>query len=296
MLTNLIEYNEPLFRPPSEGDALILQATLGCTWNKCAFCDMYSSKKFTLRKEGDVFKEIESVSVYSQHIRKVFLADGNAMSLSTKRLLPILNKIKEHFPRIKRVSAYAMASDFQRKTMEELRILKEAGLKQAYIGIESGDDEVLTLMNKGETRDSTIEGLLRAKEAGIKISVIILNGVGGKKYSEQHAIGSAEVLNAVQPEFASVLVLSFPFGVERYQERFGGEYEPMRIADLLEEVRLFMHETNLESTIFRSNHASNYLVLSGVLGKDKQRFIQQLDNAISNPELANLREEWMRGL
>lgn len=291
-----IVYNEPLFRPPSEADALIIQVALGCTWNDCAFCEMYTSKKFTVRKQEDLFAEIDYAAQFADRVRKVFLADGNAMALSNRRLLPLLDKINQAFGRLKRISCYAMASDFLKKSHEELVELRENGLTQAYIGIESGDDAVLGFMNKQETADSTIEGLLKAKKAGIKLSVIILNGIGGKQYSEQHAMGSAKVLNAVQPEFASVLVLSFPKGLEHFKKRYKANYEPLEVIDLLKEVEVFLQHTELESTIYRSNHASNYLALGGVLGRDKAAMLNQLQVAIANPQLANLRPEWARGL
>ena len=291
-----INYEQPLFRPPSEADSLILQVTFGCTWNKCAFCEMYNMKQFHIKKEEDVLREIEAVAKIEPGIRKVFLADGNPMALSTRRLLTILNAINKSFPRVRRISTYALASDLLAKTHEELQELKTAGLKMIYVGIESGDDEVLKLMNKGETYETTVTGLLKAKAAGIKLSVIILNGVGGLKYSHQHAANSARILNAIQPEFASVLVLSFPYGVERYHTKFGGEYVEMTIHDILKEMEVFISHTELEGTIFRSNHASNYLVLSGVLGKDKANFLELITFAINNPELAGLRHEWQRGL
>ena len=290
-----IKYNEPLFRPPSEAESLILQVTLGCTWNKCAFCEMYGTKKFRVREEEDVFREIKSVASVQPGLRKLFLADGNPMVLSAKRLLNIINFAKQSFPKLRRVSTYALPTDLLSKTKEELIELKNAGLDLVYVGIESGDDEVLSMINKGETFRSTVDGLLKAREAGIKLSVITINGLGGTKYSEQHAVNSARILNAIQPEFASVLVLSFPFGVEKYQKKFNGDFREMSITDLLKEMELFMRNTELERTIFRSNHASNYLVLSGVLSKDKQAFLNAIDFAINNPESAGLREEWMRG-
>jgi len=291
-----IDYDEPLFRPPSEADSLILQITFGCTWNKCAFCEMYASKTFRIKKEEDVLKEIEATAQLIPDVRKVFLADGNPFSLSTKRLLTILQAIKQSFPKVRRVSTYALPKDVIAKSDEELRELKEAGLTMIYVGIESGDDEVLTMMNKGESFSSTVEGLLKAKKAGIKLSVIFLNGVAGLKYSRQHAENSARVLNAIQPEFASMLVLSFPYGVERYIERFGGEYQQMTIADLIEEIKIFIKNTDLEGTIFRSNHASNYLVLSGILSRDKEDFLKKIEFALKHPSMAGLRAEWMRGL
>jgi radical SAM superfamily enzyme YgiQ (UPF0313 family) len=291
-----IQYDEPLFRPPSEADSLILQVTFGCTWNKCAFCEMYTTKNFHIKKEEEVLREIETAARMVPDIRKVFLADGNPFALSTNKLLTILHAIRQSLPRVRRVSTYALPKDVMAKTDEELIELKKAGLNMIYVGIESGDDEVLALINKGETFDSTVEGLLRAKNAGIKLSVIFLNGVAGLKYSQQHALNSARVLNAIQPEFASMLVLSFPYGVQHYIERFGGEYVQMTIADLIEETKIFILNAKLEGTIFRSNHASNYLVLSGILSRDKEDFLEKIEFALKHPGLAGLRAEWQRGL
>lgn len=291
-----IKYDEPLFRPPSEAESLILQVTSGCTWNQCAFCEMYSTKTFSIKKEEDVLKEIAFAAQRFQGIRKVFLADGNPMVLSFSKLLTILKAIKKHLPTVRQVSTYALPKDIISKSHEELKTLKEAGLRQIYVGIESGDDELLHLINKGETFDSTVEGMLKAKEAGMKLSVIILNGLGGLKYSEQHAVNSARILNRIQPEFVSVLVLSFPFGEKHYTQRFKGEYVPMTIKDLLQEMEVFISHTELNGTIFRSNHASNYLVLSGILGRDKQDFLNRIRFAIDNPAQAGLRKEWQRGL
>jgi radical SAM superfamily enzyme YgiQ (UPF0313 family) len=291
-----IDYNEPLFRPPSEAESLILQITFGCTWNKCVFCEMYTSKKFSIKKEEDILSEIKAMAHIQPEIRKIFLADGNPMSLPSDRIITVLNTINKEFPKIRRVSTYANPRDILSKTSEELSELQNAGLKLIYVGIETGDDELLKMVNKGETSSSITEGLLKAKEAGIKLSVMILNGLGGLKYSEQHAIDSAKILNQIQPEYASVLVLSFPFGLDHYTKRFKGVYQAMNITELLREMEVFIANTDLQSTIFRSNHASNYLVLSGVLPKSKNQFLEQIRDAIRNPDTANLREEWQRGL
>ena len=181
------------------------------------------------------------------------------------------------------------------KTNEELIELKNAGLKTIYVGIESGDDELLKLNNKSETFDSTVEGLLKAKEAGMKLSIMILNGLGGLNYSSQHAENTAKIVNIIQPELLSSLVLSFPFGVKHFTERFKGNYVPMEIIDLLKEMQIFISNTELKSTIFRSDHASNYLVLNGVLGRDKNIMLDDLSRTINNPNNAGLRQEWMRG-
>ncbi len=291
-----ISYHEPLFRPPSEAYSLILQPTIGCSWNRCAFCEMYTTKKFSIRDIKEVKAEISAMKAHADEVRKVFLADGNAMALSADYLMELLNSLNESFPRLIRVSIYALPKDLLAKTDEELQALREAGLKLIYVGIESGDDEVLQMVNKGESHATTVEGLLKAKTAGIKSSVMILNGLGGKKYSRQHAENSARVINAVQPEFLSTLVLSYPHGIEHYQKRFKGDFVPCEIPDLLEELRIFISETDLQQSIFRSDHASNYLILKGTLGREKERMLQEIDAAIANPGMAGLRPEFLRGL
>ena len=291
-----LNYNEPLFRPPSEAYSLILQATFGCSWNKCAFCEMYSSKKFKV-KDPEVFeKEVKAVADASPDVRKIFLADGNAMVLSFNKLKNILKVINEHFPKVIRISAYALPGDLISKTESELKELQGLGLKLIYVGIESGDDELLKLINKSETFDTTLEGLLKSKSAGIKSSVMILNGLGGQKYSDQHAENSARLINKINPEFLSTLVLSFPYGEDHYKKRFLGEYIPMDIEALLAELGLFLHNTELSNVVFRSDHASNYLALKGILGRDKENLLRKIKAAIDDPENAHLRPEWMRGL
>ena len=257
---------------------------------------MYTSKKFRIKSLEDIEAEIKSVSPHFSDVRKVFLADGNAMVLNSDKLLKILEMINREFPKISRISAYAGARDLQNKSEDELRRLKEAGLKLIYVGIESGDDELLQKINKGESFGSTVSNLNKARAAGIKTSVMILTGLGGKLYSKQHAINSAKAVNEIQPEFLSTLVLSFPHGVEHYKTRFDGEFIEMNTIELLKEQLEFISHTNLESVVFRSDHASNYLALKGILGRDKEKFLNQLDYVISNPGQGYLREEWQRGL
>ncbi|MCK4287711.1 MAG: radical SAM protein [Bacteroidales bacterium] len=292
----MINYNEPLFRPPSEAYSLIFQVTLGCSWNKCAFCEMYTSKKFKVRKQEEIFNEIKEVAAITQDVRKIFLADANAMVLSSGKLLDILNELNNNFPRINRVSAYALPKDISSKTDEELIELRKAGLKLIYVGIESGDNEVLKSVNKGETFNSTVDGLLKAKKAGIKSSVMILNGLGGKKYSKQHAVNSAKIINVIQPEFVSTLVLSYPFGIAHFKKRYNSDFIPLNKFELIEEMKIFLKNLNLENSIFRSDHASNYLVLKGILNRDKETLLKNIRNVLNNPESARLRQEWERGL
>jgi radical SAM superfamily enzyme YgiQ (UPF0313 family) len=257
---------------------------------------MYTTKNFKVRKPEDVFAEIELAGKTVPDTRRVFLGDGNAMVLSYEKLRQIFIKLNEHLPKARRISMYALPKDILSKSVEELKSLRDAGLQTLYVGVESGDDEVLRLNNKSETANTTIDGLLKAKVAGIKLSLMILNGLGGKKYSKQHAINSARLVNQIQPEFLSTLVLSFPYGMEHFTKRFKGEYQPMEIPDLLLETQLFLSETQLKQTIFRSNHASNYLLLNGTLSKDKEMLLEMLKMAIDHPEKVYLRPERLRGL
>jgi len=250
---------------------------------------MYTSKQFKARKEEDVFAEIEAFIPYADQITKVFLADGDPLVLSTPRLLRILDKLNQTFSKLRRISTYASPSNLARKSSEELELLRKTGLSLLYVGIESGDSEVLEAIQKGETFETTIEGLNKSKAAGMGSSVMIINGVGGTKLWKQHAINSAKVLNATQPKFASTLVLTAHKGLEHYQDRYHGQFIEMNTVELFTETLLFMEHLELNETIFRSDHASNSLVLKGVLGRDKQRFIQQIDEAIDNPNLHHLR-------
>jgi len=257
---------------------------------------MYTSKKFTVKKEEDVIKEIIDYSNIDPDVRKVFLADGNVMVLSSSRLIRILTQLNESFPHLRRISAYAMPQDIIQKSKEELKELYESGLKLLYIGIESGDDELLNLINKGETFSTTVESINKAQEAGIQTSVMIINGLGGKKYSRQHSINSARVVNEIQPHYLSTLVLSYPLGLEHYKSRAGYDFEPLNKKELFEELKLFIENTNLTSTIFRSDHASNYLTLKGILSRDKEILVERLSLAINSPGKLYLRPEWARGL
>ena len=290
-----IQYNEPLFRPPSEARSLILQITLGCSWNKCSFCEMYTSKQFKARKEEDVFKDVDAFVPYADQIKRIFLGDGDPLVLSTDRLLRILSKLKETFPKLQRISTYASPSNLDRKSETELKELYDAGLSLLYVGIESGDSEVLECIQKGETFETTIKGLNKSKAAGMNSSVMIINGVGGQELTHQHAINSAKVLNETQPKYASTLVLTAHKGLAHYKSRYKGNFIELTKPELFTEMRTFMQELELNETIFRSDHASNNLILKGVLGKDKQRFLEQIELAIKQPENAGLRQSYTGG-
>ena len=275
-------YDEPLFRPPAEANSAIIQATLGCSWNRCAFCDMYSSKKFRARSFDELKPEIETLATLYQGAKKVFLADGNAFVLSANRLVQLLEEINRQFGRVQRVSAYALPRDILSKTDDELKSIRANGLKLLYIGVETGDDELLTLIGKGETADSTVEGILKAHNAGIETSVMIINGLGGKKYSQQHAVNSAKLVSRVNPKFLSTLTLSMPLGEAHFKNKFKGEYIPLTVVELFEELRTFIGLLEIDGAIYRSNHVSNNLNLSGTLSKDREMLLAQLDRAIAS--------------
>lgn len=292
-----LSYIEPLYRPPSEANSLILQITNGCSWNRCTFCEMYTDpqKRFRPKAEAEVLRDIEN-SAKLIGVRRIFLADGDAMALSTKRLLAILNAIKKNFPEINRISAYCLPRNLNNKTDQDLSALKTAGLDLLYVGAESGNDEVLNRISKGETYQSTLDALNRLAEAGIKRSVMILNGLGGQQFSRQHAMDSAKLASASQPEYLATLVVSFPKGDDRFQQGYGGNFVPLNQQQLFQEMKLILENLSLNKTIFRSDHASNYLVLKGILGRDKDRLLTQVQLAIDSPQHTELRPEWARGL
>jgi len=253
-------------------------------------------KKFRARKDDEIAEDIRRASEQLGSVRRVFLADGDALVLPVRRLIEIINQLKAAFPDLERVSSYCLPRNLARKSIEELTELRRAGLEMVYVGMESGDDEVLRRVNKGETYESTKSALNKLHEAGITSSVMVLNGLGGKALSEQHARNTARLCNETQPNFLSTLVVSFPTGDQRFREAFGEDYQPLSQPELFREIRWFLEDLDLTETVFRSDHASNYLVLKGVLGRDKPQMLRQIDLAISQPGAVPLREEWQRGL
>ena len=293
-----IRYINPVFRPPSEAQSLILPVTNGCSWNKCTYCEMYTApqKKFAARDEQESLDAIRRCGEqYGDQVQRVFLGDGDALVLSTRRLLTLLAAIREHLPRVRRISSYCLPRNLRNKSVSDLLELREAGLTLAYVGAESGDDEVLQKVNKGETFESTREALDKLGAAGIARSVMLLNGLGGPLLSRQHAENSARLLNLTQPEFAATLVVSFPQGEQRFRQGFP-QWNPLDQQELFAEMEQLLQALELKRTVFRSDHASNWLVLKGVLGAEKERLLQEVRNAIGRPQSARLRADWQRGL
>ncbi len=293
-----IRYVNPVFRPPSEAQSLILPVTDGCSWNRCTYCEMYTApqKKFRARDELETLDSIRRCGeLYASEVQRVFLGDGDAMVLSTRRLMDLLSAIKQNLPRVRRISSYCLPRNLRNKTVQELTELRAAGLDLAYIGAESGDDEVLQKVSKGETFDSTCAALDKLGAAGISRSVMLLNGLGGRLLTAQHAQNSARLANATQPEFLATLVVSFPQGEQRFRQGFP-DWEPLNQQELFSEMEQFLQTLDLKRTVFRSDHASNWLVLKGVLGAEKERLLLQVRTAIVQPQAAGLRPDWQRGL
>ena len=293
-----IRYVEPVFRPPSEAESLILPVTDGCSWNECTFCEMYAApqKKFRARDEAEVLESIRLTGErYGDEVRRVFLADGDATVLPTRRLLTILAAIRTHLPAVRRISSYCLPRNLRKKSQAEVDELAAAGLSMVYVGAESGDDQVLAAVHKGETFETTREALDKLGAAGITRSVMILNGLGGKVCSRQHAENSARLANATQPEYLATLVVSFPLGEQRFRVGFP-EWEALTQHELFVETEQLLSALELKRTVFRSDHASNWLVLKGTLGADKARLLAQVRQAIENPDKAHLRPAWARGL
>lgn len=273
-------HTQPLFRPPSEWDSFILQITEGCSWNRCHFCEMYKRKAFRIKEFDELEKELqrESRGGRLEAIRRVFLADGNATVLPANRLGDILSLLKRMMPNLRRVSCYVSPRDLTEKSDGDLAALRSLGLSRLYCGIESGDPLVLARNNKGESPESTLFQLQKAKKAKMDLSVMILLGLGGMEQSAAHAQNSAALLNTLQPYQLSLLVLGYPFGLDHYLSRLSAPFTPLTLGQLFEEMRLLVKELQLERSHFRCDHASNFLPLKGVLSRDKKAILAMIDH------------------
>lgn len=290
-----MRYHEPLFRPPSEADSFILQATLGCSWNACTYCAMYRTKHYQVRPLGEVLADIaEAGARFAEGIRHVFVADGDPLGMALDQWEPILLTLAAAFPRLRRVSTYATARNLLEKSPEELKRLRELGLSLLYIGPESGDDTTLHRIAKGATAADHIEAARKAREAGMEQSLIFLLGAGGQDRSEAHARASGRLASAMDPRFLSTLTLTVvpdtPLARLEDQRRF----ELPDVHGLLQELRWFVEEAHLSAAIFRSNHASNYLPIGGRLPRDREAILAAIDEALAGR--VRLRPEWTRGL
>jgi radical SAM superfamily enzyme YgiQ (UPF0313 family) len=290
-----VRYEGDVYRPPSEADSWILQATVGCSWNACTYCDMYRAKRFRVRPLAEILEEVaEARAVLGPGVEKVFVADGDALVMDMGTWEPLLAALRASFPRLRRVSAYAMARNLLAKSPEELARLRALGLSLVYVGPESGDPATLKRIAKGGTFEDHEEAARRAREAGMKVSAIFLLGAGGEERGVEHARGSARLATAMDPRFVSLLTLTVIPGTPLARLEGRGEFRLPSVRGLLEELREFVAAAAPTDAIFRTNHASNHLALGGRLPRDRDRILAAVDAALAGRTA--LRPEWARGL
>ncbi len=293
----MIDYDLPLYRPPSEARSLILQVTLGCSHNQCAFCVSYQTKKFRIRKRKDVFDEIDWAAGEFPNTRRIFLADGDAMAMKPERMVEILQRLYSKFPRLERVTSYAGPGNLLTRSAKRLAAVREAGLTMLYFGLESGDDDVLRRIGKGFSCDEMVSACKKARDAGFDLSVTVILGLAGPNGSHGHAQATARALDRIRPKYASALTLMLEPRTPSYEECYGDpDWRPLSPEESLAECRVLLENMNSEGITFRSNHASNYVGLKGELQRDKKRLLETIDLALSDPSSPIRRPEWMRGL
>lgn len=291
-----MDYVGRIFRPPSEAESLLVQVTVGCSHNRCAYCDMYRDKSFRPKPLDVVEADLREAAASGLPFRRAFLCDGDALILPTKRLLAILEAIRRHLPGIERVGTYGDTRSVGRKSVDELRQLKAAGLGIVYHGMESGDDEVLTMIDKGGTRRECIETADKLRDAGLVHSVIVLLGIGGTRLAEQHAANTASALTRMDPPFVGALTTTVIPGTPLAKLEHSGSFTlPDRFA-LIAELRTLVADSEFSNCRFSSNHASNYVPVRSMLPRDKPALVAALDELLARQDPRTLRPEWMRGL
>ncbi len=289
-----MRYFGRVFRPPSEAYSLIVQVTYGCSHNTCAFCSMYKEKRFRLRPLEEILEDFHLARARYRNVDKVFLADGDALVRKAEELYIILDTVRELFPECKRVTSYASPSSIRIRTEEELRTLREKGLTMVYMGLESGCDDVLKLMRKGHMSADIVEMGRKVRKCGMALSVTAITGLGGPELLERHAIETAEAFNAMNPEYIGMLTLMVEEETPLYDWVQNGSFKLLNQQQVLEETRLLMEHLDSPGSVFRMNHASNYLVLKGTLNGDQQAMLDQI--AYAEKHLNSLRPEHWRGL
>ncbi|MCG8482631.1 MAG: B12-binding domain-containing radical SAM protein [Clostridia bacterium] len=278
-----MRYEGSIYRPPSEAHSLILQITIGCAHNKCTFCSMFIDKKFRIRKLEDVIEDIEYAKLHYGTIKRFFLADGDALVLKTDHLITILDHIKRLFPECERIGIYATPQDILRKSPEDLKRLHEHGLGIAYVGVESGSEQILKDVKKGVTRDEIIESGKKINASGIDLSITLISGLGGKDQWREHAAETGKIISEMNPKYVGLLTLMLEPGTELYKDIQDGKFQVLTPEEVLYETEEMIKHINVsKECIFRSNHASNYFSLKGTLPDDKERLLQQINSAKHN--------------
>ena len=291
----MLNYDAPLYRPPSEAKSLIFQVTLGCSFNECSFCDMYRSKEYSERSWEEVKSEIDLMAKTLPDTTRIFLADGDALNLSTDYMVQIVEYIYQKFPNLERVSCYAMPMNLLKKTPEELDMMNKAGLDRLYLGIETGNDIILKKVTKGATQSTMIKACNKAKDAGFTLSCMVILGLGGNKYTKENAVDTAKVINAVQPNYVGALTLYLENGIkEEFLTKFEGEFERLTDSEAIDELELLISEINVDNAIvFRANHGSNAYNIGGTFPQDKQEMLEKITWMKKHPEV--VRPQGLRG-
>lgn len=278
----IIKYEGTIYRPPSEFDSLIIQATIGCPHNKCNFCTMYRDRKFQIKKLDEIKKDLDyAKSKYGSSVEKIFFSDGNTILMKTEDLLDLLNYSNQLFPSLKRITMYGSAQYINLKTSDEIKQLKEAGLTRIHSGMESGDDEVLKLINKGFNSKEMIKAGQLVKKAGIELSLYYIVGIGGKNYSEKHAINSAKVINEINPDFIRLRTF-IPFkGTVLHDMYKNNEFELLNAHEAIRETKLLVHGLKGIKICLLSDHISNHWKVKGKVPHEKENILKELDYALS---------------
>ena len=289
-----MDYEGMIIRPPSEANSILLQITLGCSHNKCTFCGTFRQKRFNIKPDDLIFKDIEYARTHFTRQRRLFLCDGDALVIPQKRLVKILKQIRERLPWVERVGLYANTKSIGLKTDDQLLELRDLGVKIAYMGLESGDDTVLKEIRKGADSKKMITMGQRVRAAGIKLSITVLLGLGGKTRSREHALETGRVLSAIDPEYVGALSLMLVPGSELYDAHEKGEFEVISAEEMLEELGVMISATRLTNGLFHANHASNYLPIRAKMPEDKEKTLELISQALKG-NIA-LKPEHMRAL
>ena len=291
----MLNYDAPLYRPPSEARSLIFQVTLGCSFNECSFCDMYRSKEYSERPWEAIKTEIDMMARYMPQTKRVFLADGDALNLDSEYMIKIVKYIREKFTDIQRIACYAMPMNILKKTPEELKKMNQAGLDMFYLGIESGSDIVLKKVTKGAVAKTIIRSVNKAKDAGYIMSCMVILGLGGKAYSKDHITGTAKVISACSPNYVGALTLYLENGIKQeFLEKYQGEFEKISDDESLDELYDLVEQIETDNKIiFRVNHGSNAYTVKGTFPQDKQAMLEKIDWMRQHPEV--VRPQGLRG-
>ena len=291
----MLSYDYPLYRPPSEARSTIFQVTLGCSFNECSFCDMYRSKKYYERPWDEIKIEIDMMAEQVPDTRRIFLADGDALNLGTDQMIRILEYVRSKFPRLERISCYAMPMNILKKTPEELKSMRDAGLAMLYLGIESGSDLILKKVTKGALAQTIIRSVRKGKDAGYMMSCMVILGLGGRIHSKEHIRGTAEVINASSPHYLSALTLYLENGVrDEFLTKFGKEFVPISDDEALDELQDLVGRIDVsDEIVFRANHGSNAYSVKGTFPHEKDVMLERIAWMRLHPEI--VRPRGLRG-